>query len=80
MKHCCPTMMGPWGGGHCMKEYWDKERMEHEYNWGHKFEEEKEVRGEQKEGWFGHKAACPSEPNKADYPMKGKKEGKPEKD
>jgi hypothetical protein len=88
---CCPMMMGPWGGGHSMKACWDREGMGRECNWEHKFQGEKQVRGEQK-GWFGHKAeigkfkpgpmkgAGLSEPDKAGCPMMGKKEGKPEKD
>jgi hypothetical protein len=87
---CCP-MMGPWGGGHGMKACWDRGEREREGGWEHKFQEEKEVRGEQK-GWFGHKAdtgkykpgsmkgAGLSEPDKASCPMMGKKEGKSEKD
>jgi hypothetical protein len=54
MKHCCP-MMGPWGGGHGMKACWDRGEREREGGWEHKFEGEKEFRGEQK-GWFEHKA------------------------
>jgi hypothetical protein len=54
MKHCCP-MMGPWGGGHGMKACWDRGERECKGAWEHKFEEGKELRGEQK-GWFGQKA------------------------
>jgi len=90
MKHCCP-MMGPWGGGHGMKACWDRGDREREGVWEHKFEGEKEFRGEQK-GWFGHKddmgkckpgsmkGASLSEPDKAKCPMMEKKEGKSEKD
>jgi hypothetical protein len=53
MKYC-RAMMGPWGG-HGMKMCCDREEMEREGNWGHKFEEEKEVGGKDK-GWFGQKA------------------------
>ena len=74
---CCP-MMGPWGGGHGMKACWDRGEREREGGWEHKFQGEKEFRGEQK-GWFEHKAASLSEPNKASCPMMEKKAGKPEK-
>ena len=83
---CCP-MMGPWGGGHGMKAFWDRGEREREGGWEHKFQGEKEVRGEHEEkGWFGHKAdigKCKpslSEPNKATCPMMEKKEGKAKKD
>jgi hypothetical protein len=51
---CCP-MMGPWGSSHGMKACWDRGDREREGGWEHKFQGEKEARGEQK-GWFGHKA------------------------
>lgn len=78
MRHCCPMMMGPWGG-HGMKACWDRGEREREGGWENKCQGEKEVCGKEK-GWFGHKATCPSEPNKASCPMMEKKAGKPEKD
>jgi hypothetical protein len=55
MKHCCPMMMGPWGGGHGMKACWDRGEREREGSWENKCQGEKEVCGKEK-GWFGHKA------------------------
>jgi hypothetical protein len=72
-------MMGPCGDNHGMKAFWDRGGREREGGWENKFQGEKEGRGEQK-GWFGHKAASLSEPNKAGCPMMEKKAGKPEKD
>ena len=84
MKHHCGHMRGLWGDGHGMKACWDRGEREREGGFEHKFRgerEEKEFRGEHEEkGWFGHKAAGLSEPNKANCPMMDKKEGKSEKD
>ena len=91
LHYCGHHMMGPCGGGYGMGECRERGERECEGRFERKFQGEKEGYGEREEkDRFEHKgdmekcpkkAACVSEPNKANCPMidKDKKERKSKK-
>ena len=83
MRYHCGHMKGLCDG-YGMKACWDRGDREREGGFEHKFREEREEKEDYDEhegkGWFGHKAAGLSEPNKANCPMMDKKEDKSRKD